>query len=255
MFPLSHVYVSTKATNETSPLLILGSILPDICSTSKQHIGRDQIHNSPKEFFTFVNENYPELTDLGLGVCLHSQVGRGADFYSDDPKTGYAKLEGSKISRGVAVLMSIPDDDTSLTLAHNFIEMAIDLHLYQNERDIWNVYNEGIEKVKDRLIDVAICMSDYLKLENQGVLKELHILTEFLSPQNFTSKETAAEKMVLPLINLRFQKNVSNGEVLKIIDKSMIITKPTYKKFLDDTVEKVKENILRPLTVSSDKTQ
>lgn len=244
MLPLSHTYVSIKATGQKSPLLILGSILPDISTTSVQQIGRDQIHNSPKEFADFINTNYPLLADMGLGVRLHSQVSGGADFYSDDLKQGYAKIEGDKISADVANLLEIPRGDVSLVLAHNFIEMAVDLHLYKNQREIWNIYDEGIQGVKTELPAISECMGIYLKLEQGIVLKELNNLIEFLSPQNLTSKEIAVENVALPLIKIRFNKNVSVEKTLEIADKALQITEPTYLNYLNNTVIAVKRNIL-----------
>ena len=244
MLPLSHTYVSTKATGKNTPLLILGSILPDISTTSSQQIGRDSIHYSPEEFNKFIQTKYPQLNDLGLGVRLHSQVNRGADFYSDDLKIGYAKIEGAKISAEVADLINIPNGDISLVLAHNFIEMAVDLHLYENQREIWDIYYEGIEKVKIDLNPVSECMGKYLKLEQGLILKELHNLIDFLSPSNLISKEIAVQKVALPLINIRFNKNVSVVKTLDIAEKALQITKPTYLAYLNNAVIAVKKNIL-----------
>ncbi len=243
MLPLSHTYVSTKVTGKKSPPLILGSILPDISTTSSQQIGRDRIHKSPREFYEFISTNYPQLIDLGLGVRLHSQIDGGADFYSDDPKVGYAVIEGEKISADTAKLLEIPKGIVSLILAHNFIEMAVDLHLYKDFREIWDIYKDGIENVKEDFPKIAKCMGAYLELEQSLVLRELNNLTDFLSPYNLISKEISVEK-ALPLINLKFHKNVSLEETLKIVDKALEITKPSYKEFLDNAVKGVKKNIL-----------
>jgi len=244
MLPLSHTYVSIKVTNKKSPLLIFGSILPDIATTSAQQIGRDKIHNSPKELYDFININYPQLIDLGLGIKLHSQVDGGADFYSDDLQVGYAKLEGEKISADVADLLEVPKGDVSLVLAHNFIEMAVDLHLYQNNRDIWNTYDLAIEKVKIDLPRIAECLGCYLNMEQSLILNELNNLVMFLNPQSIISKEIAVEKIALPLIKLRFKKDVSVKKALEIADRALIITKPSYKEFLDNAVIEVRKNIL-----------
>ena len=244
MLSLSHTYVSTKVVGKNTPLLILGSILPDISTTSLQQIKRDKIHNAPEEFNNFIKENYPQLNDLGLGVRLHSQVNKGADFYSDNLEDGYAKIEGAKISSEIADLINVTDGNDSLELAHNFIEMAVDLHLYENHREVWNMYKEAIENVKNDLSTVANCMSDYLKLEKSLVLKELNNLITFLSPYNLTSKEIAVEKLSIPLIKLRYNKEVSIEKTLIIAEKALTITKPTYKAYLDDAVTKVRKNIL-----------
>ena len=225
--------------------MIFGSILPDIAATSSQRISRDKIHNSPKELYKFITEKYPQLTDLALGVRLHSQVDGGADFYSDNMQVGYARLEGEKISSEVADLLEIPKGGDDLVLAHNFIEMAVDLHLYEDSRYIWETYLDAIEKVRADFSVIAICLGEYLELNKDLVLTELNNLILFLDPQNFTSKAIAVEKITLPLIKLRFKKDVSFQNTIEIVDKALNITESSYQNFLDDAVAKVKGNILQ----------
>jgi hypothetical protein len=244
MLPLSHTYVSTKATGRSTPLLILGNILPDICTTSSQQISRDSIHNNPEEFNHFIKDRYPKLSDIGLGVRLHSQVNKGEDYYSDDLKVGYAKIEGAKISSECANLIDVPVGEISLALAHNFIEMAVDLHLYKEYIEVWNLYKEALENIKAELPVVAECMSIYLKLEKLLLMKELDNLIALLDPYNLTTKEVAVENLALPIIKLRFGKEVSREKALVIAEKALTITKPTYKAYLDYVVIEVRKNIL-----------
>jgi len=243
MLPLAHTYISTKVTGWESPLLILGSILPDISTTSSGLIKRSMIHDAPKEFDGFIDKYYPQLKDLGLGVRLHSQVDRGADFFSDDLKVGYAKIEGEKISADTASLLQIPENATSLTLAHNFIEMAIDLHIYKDNPEIWFSYKNALEDIEVDLPVVAECMGAYLKLEQKLLQKELDKLFDFLGPDTFVSEE-AITKIAILLIKLRFGQKVSFGKTLKIVGKAMAITQTTYKQFLDKAVAGVRTNII-----------
>ncbi|MDO8514936.1 MAG: hypothetical protein Q7S14_00410 [bacterium] len=244
MLPLSHTYIAINVTKRKNNLLILGSILPDIATTSSEQIGRDKIHNAPKEFWNFVNKNYLKLSDLALGVRLHSQIDGGADFYSDDQEVGYAKIEGNKISADVARLLGIENGSVSLMLAHNFIEMAVDLHLYENQKEIWEIYKDALEGVKTEFEIIAKCMGNYLELDQSLVFEELNNLVTFLSPYNLMSKDIIVNKVALPLIKLRFQKEVSAEDTIKIADKALAITRPTYKEFLDNAVINVKKNIL-----------
>ena len=114
MFPLSHIYISTKVTGRSSPLLVIGSVLPDLATISSEgYLIGEKIHNSPMEFFAFVDSKYNNLVSLAIGVVLHSQVGRGADFYSDDEKVGYAVAEGKKVTADVAKLLNMDEGETS----------------------------------------------------------------------------------------------------------------------------------------------
>lgn len=244
MLPLAHTYVSTKAANRKNPLLILGSILPDIATTSSQQIGRDMIHNSPVELFNFIKSNYPALIDLGWGVRLHSQVNRGADFYTDDFDTGYAYIYGREISKDVAILLSTPHDQSCLVLAHNFIELAIDLHLAKSNKQITDAYKLGIENSKKEFATISECLGNYLSLDSATVSTEIDKLVSFLDIKNIESKELAIKKLILPLIKLRYKNDVSEEKALEILDKALELTEPTYQDFLDKTVIEVRKNIL-----------
>lgn len=244
MLPLAHTYVSTKATNRKNPLLILGSIIPDVATTSSQQIGRDMIHNSPDELFSFIESNFPALIDLGWGVRLHSQVNRGADFYTDDYDIGYAYINGKKISEDVAVLLTTPHDQSCLVLAHNFIELAIDLHLAKNNKQITDDYKLGIENSKKEFATISECLGNYLSLDSATVSTEIDKLVSFLDSKNIESKDLAIKKLILPLIKLRYKKDVSEEKALENLDKALELTEQTYQDFLDKTVIEVRKNIL-----------
>jgi len=244
MLPLAHTYISTRATEMETPLLILGSILPDIATTSRQQIDRERIHNNPNEFEAFVKEKYPQFSDLSLGVRLHSQANGGVDFYSDDLTVGYAKLEGAKISKDVADLLGIEKGDISLLIAHNFIEMAVDLHICQNQRDIWELYSKTLDLVKVDFNQIANCLADYLKADPTEMLKELGVLVNVLGPDKMVSIAAAVDKGAVPMLESRFNKKLDRTKIVEITTKALDITAPTYKDFLDNTVVLVKQNIL-----------
>jgi len=161
---------------------------------------------------------------------------------------GYAKIEGEKISSEVADLLEIPNSDICIVLAHNFIELAVDLHIYQNHREIWNLYSSSTEKVKNDFPKIAQCLGKYLNLDSNMINNELNNLIMFLSPQNLTSKEVSVKQVVLPLIKLRFKKDVSEEKVLNLLMKAIVITKPTYQEFLNYATKEVTKNIIsKPL--------
>lgn len=149
MFALSHIYVSTRVTGRSDPLLVFGSVLPDIAWTSSSAIGRDEIHNSPQKFYDFVKLKYPEFVDLAIGVKLHSQVGKGADFFSDGDagNEGFAYKEGKTVESRVAVLLGGEMGKQSKVLSHNFIEAAVDLNLYESKPEMFDVYKNAIENI------------------------------------------------------------------------------------------------------------
>ncbi len=239
MFAISHIYVSTKVTGKSSPLLIIGSILPDLATISSEgDLIREKIHNSPMEFFTFVDSKYNHLIDLAIGVRLHSQVGRGADFYSDDERVGYALIEGQKVNADVAKLLNTEEGKISLVLAHNFIEAAVDLNLLGSHPHLLTVYRQGIEQ--SDLQEIASCLSDYLEKEDGLIYNELKNFIDFANPKHFASAEAIVDGIFLPFIRLKFGKDVDRQKASAVVHKAKTITKGTYLNFLETAVENMR---------------
>lgn len=244
MLPISHTYVSVKATKTKTPLLVFGSILPDIASTSINPIGRDEIHNSPVKFDEFVKIKFPKLSDLSLGVRLHSPIGGGADYYSDDREIGYAYIHGKKIAEDVAKLIGIPEGNVSLVLAHNFIELAVDLHLYNDGPEIRSIYTVATKEITTELPTIAECLSCYLSMDKEIIHTEIKRLLDLMKPEHFISSMVAVEKIVVPQINMKMKTEISTDEALVITKHAMEITKSSYVEYLNNAVKGVRENIL-----------
>ncbi len=264
MAPLSHVYVATKVANRSTPLLILGSVLPDIAWVSSTSLGKDEIHNNPDRFSEFIQNNYPGLSDLSLGVKLHSPIHKGADFYSDDPKTGFAKVKGKMIQDRVARLfrletegINVPlrfgmkintnssfgrllhaNDKVSLMFAHNFIEAAVDLHLAKSQPKVVDLYKKALKTVD--LVPIIDALSSYLTRDKEEIDKELTFFLDFVSPDHISSPETTVENFIIPYIKNRLGKELDPKETYSILLSAMDLTKKDYLELLDEAIEKMK---------------
>jgi len=238
MFPLSHTYVSTEVTNSRDSLLVFGSILPDIATVSGGRISRDKIHSSSKDFLEFIKSDYPQLIKLAIGVNLHTQEGRGADYYSDDADVGFAKLEGKQFVPEVKALLNTADEKIGLVIAHNLVEAGVDLNLKDNYPKILEIYKESLENVNFEF--VAECLSDYLDLKKDEVLKELQNFTNLLSPKNLSTTKNMNEHIAVPLLKIKLRKDVDLEESEKILKRAKEATQDNFKKYLDNAVEKMK---------------
>lgn len=238
MLPLSHTYVSIKVAERKSDLLVFGSTLPDIATTSKGELTREEIHYSPVKFLNFVKANQSDLLDLAIGVRLHSHVDKGADFYSDDTETGYAKLEGKKINTEAAKLLGVEEGEASLIAAHNFIEGAVDLNLVDSHPRLLLIYKHSLENCD--LEKITACLSEYLKKDRKLVLKEIKHFINFLSPEHLSSPKALTESIVLPLIELRYDKKVDLLKALKVLNRAKSLTKESYLDFLNRAIKRMR---------------
>lgn len=248
MFPLAHIYVSTEVTGKKSDLLVFGSILPDISVTSKNELGKDEIHYSPVRFLNFIELEYRDLYDLAVGVKLHSNINKGADFYSDDNSFGYAKTKGRQIKGEVVRFLGVSGEKKSLILAHSFIEATVDLNLKDSHPHLISIYEHSITNCN--LQRITTCLSEYLNKDRKLIYAELRNLVKTLNPQHFSSSKTLVERLVIPLIELRFGKKATPKKAYDIINKAKSLTRRTYLDFLENTVKKMRisfpELISRP---------
>lgn len=235
MFPLAHIYVSTKVAEKENGLLVLGSVIPDLAWFSGPLKGA--LHNQPDEFWDFVKEKYPDSLDLALGVKLRSQVGKGADYYSDDEIIGYAKINGQKIVKRVAMAFGITEGQQALGFSHNFIEAAVDLHLARKFPSLIEIYKTAIDG--EWVEKVANVISDYLDKDNTLVKVELGELFALFSPENISTAKGVCSGPVASYLETILQKKLNYDQILDVINQAQGLTKDSFMTFLNETAKEI----------------
>lgn len=236
MFPLSHIYVSTKVAEKENDFLVLGSVIPDLAWFSAPLAGA--LHNEPGEFWDFVKEKYPDFLDLALGVRLHSQVGKGADFYSDDEKIGFAKINGRKILKEAAAAFGIEEGPQALGFSHNFIEAAIDLHLAEKFPLFVKIYQQAIDG--DSVDKTTEVVSVFLSKDANLIKTELKKFFAFFSPENVSTATGICSNTVNPYLEKILQKKLNYDQIFNVLGQSKTLVEDSFLSFLDETVKKMK---------------
>lgn len=244
MLPLAHIYVSTKAAKRSSLLLVFGSVLPDISWSSKSEIGRDQIHYSPQELYNFTKAGYPNFLDVALGVKLHSNVDKGADYYCDNSKVGFAYIEGRKIEDRVARLFDQEKNETTLVFAHSFIEVAVDWLLRENKSQILQLYENAISYIN--LEKIAAFLAEYLSLEKTIVLQEINKFLYFVGPKAYMSKREM-EKRIVSLAEQRRGIVLDHKDTISLVDDCIQMMKDKYMGYLNNIVKHLRNNFDKEL--------
>jgi hypothetical protein len=238
MMPLSHVHVSTQVAGRKNSLLVFGSVLPDISFSSDSAILRAELHDSPMKFMNFVKENFPELSELAVGVRLHSGIDKGADYYSDNKEAGFALRDAEQIWEEVAAMLGSPKDERSLTLGHNFIEAGVDLNLAQSRPELEGIYLDALAEIDVQAI--SLCLSKYVSKEQDQVTKLLNSFLEMAKGVGLPSK--MAEFIFRPLINARMGAKAKDEDILNLIKKSVAITAPNYERYLQAAIDNMKRD-------------
>lgn len=238
MFPISHTYIASKVLGRRSDLLVLGSMLPDIRVISRDNSPLDNLHRQPKEFFDFLQDEFSDFYDLGLGVRLHCAQDKGADYYSDDREVGYALKEGRKILPDVGELIN-DYDKNGLVLAHNFIEAALDLKI--NNRDgIGKYYGEALETIDYK--DIARVLAKYFQMSGVEVCDELIKFVSHFSVKNLSSPQGFATTFLPPMRKRYHVEDVDIQAVEKLIIKSEDLIDSSYEDYFTNTIDCMKQD-------------
>jgi len=238
MLPLSHTYISINVVGRKDPFLLVGSVIPDITTTSKGVIKRDLIHNSPFDFYNFVKENYPKALDLGLGLLLHCEQSKGADYYSDDFEIGYAYLNGKILDAEVKRMFGVDDSEDQHVFSHNLIEIALDLLIGKEFPNTADAYVDAQNSLDKKLL-VEI-LSSYLKQNADVIEKEIDNFMSTLSKDNLLDKDKMIEEVTLPLVKMRMDSDIRKEDVMRLIDRALEIIQDTHKDFLNTVVKEMK---------------
>lgn len=239
MLPLSHIYISTKVTKRKSPLLVFGSVFPDVSWTSTSEIGRDQIHYAPNELYDYVIKNCPQLKDFALGVRLHSNIHKGADYYSDDLNEGFAKIEGRKIENETTELLGEEKSEKSLVLAHNFIEASVDVLLYKSRQDILDLYLKSVENLN--LDEIYECLSGYLKLDKEIIRTETERFLNFIGPAAYNTKGSLIDKLLI-LVKQRRGKDVDRKKTEELLQKAIKLMENKWQNYPNNVVDNMQKD-------------
>ena len=228
MGPLSHVYVTTQVCKRATPLLVFGSILPDISWGSKIRLGEKRIHYAPREFDKYLKTNYPGMVDLGTGVVLHADT-RAADFYSDDRATGFAFQVAPKLVDQVADLLELysqgvdvpwkygltinsnswlvrskgANPKIALVFAHNFVEMGVEMNVMKHKPQLLKMYQNNLLQIDVPAMSQVVAR--YLQIDTRIVKQEMdHFLT--LMTITSTDVEDLVPNTILPLLETLLAK-------------------------------------------------
>ncbi|MEK7595203.1 MAG: hypothetical protein AAB443_01225 [Patescibacteria group bacterium] len=241
MFPLSHIYVSTKVAKRSNPYLILGSILPDAAWVAREkainkfgETFRSEVHNSPDKLKSFIDQNFKELADFALGVNLHSSVNKGADIYSDDWSIGFAIKEGREYIERVATILKVADTKKAFVYAHNFIEAATDLCLAEKLPEVLKVYKNSLQGQYSS--NVITCLANYLNQSEEVVGKVVSKFLTRFSPESFESPNTLVRNAISPSTTIILGYETDEKAIQALLETCVIKMRGKYLYYLNTAI-------------------
>lgn len=237
MCPLTHIYIATKVAERESPLLVIGSVLPDVVWMSRR-LPSDKLHDNPKEFYEFVRSNSKDMHDLALGMMLHSNA-KGADYYSHFYKGGYAMAKGKNLIKDLVNLFNFKDEKLNLYKAHNFIEAALDVHLLENNGDLVDLYKNSNDF---NLEKIAQSIYEFTNFDKDIIKGDLDSFFKIFGPESVSSKKAFVNNFFPPVLEAAFHEKAPGEEIAKILDKALEITEKDWQELIEMIIPKMKKD-------------
>lgn len=179
MYPLAHLFFTQKLFGFLDRPLALGSIFPDmIISSGLSWIKSHSLGCNLWQLFKDRNKN---LQHFSLGVITHGVEPKGLDYYSDEKykhyERGYCFEKAKPLIDKVIQACSLSRED-GWWKAHNFIEMSVELYIYEKYPHLLTVLRETFADtslIKEIIREVSV----YLELESSLIEKSADLFSEF----------------------------------------------------------------------------
>ncbi|HYE82726.1 MAG TPA: hypothetical protein VEG39_11265 [Clostridia bacterium] len=241
MFPITHIWFSRRVLGYINNMTVLGSVFPDAV---KSCLTYDQTHNVGWGLYEYLKEYEEEYLDFARAVFTHTVYPEGLDFYSDerygDGYKGYCFQKAAVIEEEVIEACNIPES-FGLWKAHNFIEMGIEMNIIEAERELIDIFREGLAD-SSRIRELSSLLDRYFGLEDRSVCSCLRRFASFMELRDLSSLALAYRYNTQMQIRHGISINISKcGD---IIEKSRYIVQEDFEGFIDFCTTKV-ENMLK----------
>lgn len=233
MFYNAHVFVASKLYGYDEKLILVGSILPDVAIT--RIIGWENgLHGKEniRKFSKFVKRNSSSLSELCKGIVAHSILD---DFTHKNYNNniGYAYQNNSKLSEIIIKYYKLDNEATSSTIAHNYIESAVDIVLLQEHSQLQLKIKNAVEQMD--INSISNLLGLYFATSKE---KFRYALIKYFKLVNRYDLSTI-ESWVLfweDLENLLSIKKTDKDQKKELLNFSINLVSNTYKDFINFSI-------------------
>ena len=215
MFPVSHIWFGERVLGELDIQSVFGTIFPDMVILGC--LEYDITHKSGWKLFDFLKKEHPEFLGFARGILTHGVNPKGLDYYSDekfkDLNEGYCFQKAKEIEKRVIESCNIPEK-MGLWKAHNFIEMAVELEIYER-------YPSTNKRMKDAMNDRQVIedlcpiLDKYYELKYGTMKSCVEHFGAFVELESLTAESLA--------VKYDFQMHQKHGIRINILESRDII--------------------------------
>ncbi len=228
MFYNAHAYVASKLHKSEDNLLLIGSILPDI-AIMKIIDWDNGLHGkeNTRNFIKFIQEENPNYLFLGKGVYTHCILD-DVSHLKYHSGVGYAYQNNEELSELVGEYYN-EDKEMAKRKAHNYIESGVDILLLKENPEIQGLVEQAFEKVD--LDELSVLLSLYFKIDKEKFKQTISQYFNLITKNDLRNKDNWIFFWE-DLNKIMGLKKIEETKIKTLLDKSIDLTKDTYKDFL-----------------------
>ncbi len=240
MFPYTHICFANDTLGKINDETVLGAVFPDTVIAGFLEHGTT--HNQAPALFRYLS-GLGILGDFSRAVITHSTTPRGLDYYCDEKYLDYEKGYAFEMARPLVdkVIRScnLPPE-MGWWKAHNFIEMAADVWLYEKRPEFHGFLKKALNN-QTLVLAISQVLSPFFDVPAAKMAMSFPLYGEYVTTGAVTSVELAKKYGMQTA-----KKHGINIDIIaaaKVIEEAVDIVDSTFPDFITHCQENVTELI------------
>lgn len=234
MLPSTHLYCAKQIYPSGNSFIYYGSIFPDIPSIGL--IAWDTMKKETSGFSDYLQTQTQDLAHIGFGLLLHEESYGIDRFVHGD--SGYAYTKGMALHE---MLDTMFPKELIPTVAHNFIEFAVDFRMQQRYPSMKKDMEKVITAIDNRVAPLAQSFAHYFKTNPEKTIKDIKAYNQFLQ-YDITTPEKALD-FITSLTNRLRHANYAAKDIEPIWQLADKTIEDNYEDFLKQTIDNCQNDL------------
>ena len=250
MFPYTHICFAKDVLGDLNSEMVLGAIFPDtVIAGFVEHSDTHQQCGELHRYFTRLGI----FEEFATAAVTHGTCPQGLDYYCDEKYRDYAKGYAFEMARPlvnkVVKCCQLPEK-MGWWKAHNFIEMASELWLYQHRQDCHGFLARALDD-KDLILALSEVLAPFYDISTVKMVMSFPIYGQYILTEEITPLKLA-EKYSLQTTK-KHGITIDVPGAATVIEEAVDIVNQTLLDFWDSCKEEIKPlvNSLRKSNLST----
>jgi len=236
LFPYTHICFASDVLGRINDEIILGAVFPDTVIAG--YLQHHDTHGRCGDIYRYLS-GLGIFTDFAEGAVTHGTSPQGLDYYCDEKyssfERGYA-FEAARSLVGKVIKCCRLPEEMGLWKAHNFIEMAADLWLYQH-RPEYHGYLARALSSQDLILALSQVLAPFYELPVAKMAMSFPVYGEYVTMDDVTPLELA-KKYGMQTAR-KHGINIDIPGAAGVIEEALDIVERSFPDFLQSCRQKV----------------